>query len=437
MGLPRKAEYLIIGAGVHGLSTAFHLAKYLKSTGKGNGDDVVVIEKNAIAHGASGVACGNVRCNYFQEPMTRLMMHCMDIWESDTDTFAYQPVGYLTTSFEPMREGMEAVYERHQRLGYPSTLIVGKKEVRKYMQGIFHDWRAENLEVVLHEHRGGHAWNRQAIHGLAIKAERADARLITGPTVTGFTFDRDRQVKTVETDMGSIEVGVVVVAVGPWIKMLWQMLELPIEVPDPNGGNSPVELWRYLALQEGEIDINPYAHITNDGKRPPLIHVDNDVPLYGEDGKLVWDQPWGIYFKRDKHAIQGGAVPKHVGSNCELDPYGTRSPHYCVDDDFYNLWCASLAHCMKRYQDCRPLASRKSSGGVGSFSADNFPIFDFLGPNLYVIADSNHGFKMIGVGEQVASILTGGAGELLKPFNFNRFSEGATLPRSKAPFPWM
>ena len=56
MGLPRKAEYLIIGAGVHGLSTAFHLAKYLESTGKGNGDDVVVIEKNAIAHGASGGA---------------------------------------------------------------------------------------------------------------------------------------------------------------------------------------------------------------------------------------------------------------------------------------------------------------------------------------------------------------------------------------------
>ena len=75
MTLPKKVEYLIIGAGVHGLSTAYHLAKYLKATGQGKGEDVLVIEKNAIAAGASGVACGNVRCNYFQEPMTRLMIH--------------------------------------------------------------------------------------------------------------------------------------------------------------------------------------------------------------------------------------------------------------------------------------------------------------------------------------------------------------------------
>ena len=81
MGLPQRVEYLIIGAGVHGLSTAYHLSKYLKAKGQGSGADVLVIEKSSIAAGASGVACGNVRCNYYQEPMTRLMMHCMDVWE--------------------------------------------------------------------------------------------------------------------------------------------------------------------------------------------------------------------------------------------------------------------------------------------------------------------------------------------------------------------
>jgi cation diffusion facilitator CzcD-associated flavoprotein CzcO len=37
MTLPNKTEYLIIGAGVHGLSTAYHLAKYLKAKGQGRG----------------------------------------------------------------------------------------------------------------------------------------------------------------------------------------------------------------------------------------------------------------------------------------------------------------------------------------------------------------------------------------------------------------
>lgn len=437
MALPRKVEYLIIGAGVHGLSTAYHLAKYLKAKGLGDGRDVLVVEKSSIAAGASGVACGNVRCNYYQEPMTRLMMHCMDVWESDPDYFAYNSVGYLTASFAPMADGLAAIHERHKRLGYPSDLICGEADVKKYMQGIFHDWQAEKLEVVLHEHRGGHAWSRQAIHGLAIKAEAEDAQLVVGPTVTGFQYDNSGAVTVVETDMGAVEVGHVVVGVGPWVKEMWRMLDLPEQVPNPRNPAEMTDLWRFLALQEGEIEINPYIHITNDGKRPPLIHVDSDVPLYSEDGRLVWDEPWGIYFKRDKHSVQGGAVPLDVGAECEIDPYGKRSPYYCVDDSFYDLWVASLAHCMKRYEGTRQFASKRPSGGVGAFSADNFPVFDFMRPNVYMIADSNHGFKMIGVGEQVARILTGEESELLEPFSFKRFEEQRALPKSNAPFPWM
>jgi glycine/D-amino acid oxidase-like deaminating enzyme len=435
MALPSEVEYLIIGAGVHGLSTAYHLAKYLKA--KGQTPDILVVEKSSIAAGASGVACGNVRCNYYQEPMTRLMMHCMDIWESDPDLLAYNSVGYLTASFAPMREGLEAVHARHQQLGYPSTLVAGNKEVDRYMRSIFWDWQAQNIEVVLHEHRGGHAWSRQAIHGLAIKAEREDARLVIGPKVTGFQCNTAGEVTVVETDLGDVRVGHLIVAVGPWIGQLWQMLDLPAQVPHPREPGTQTPVWRYLALQEGEIEVNPYVHITNDGRRPPLLHVDSDVPLHGEDGRLIWDQPWGIYVKRDKHGVQGGAVPKDVGDEVAIDPYGTRSPYYCVGDDFYDLWVASLAHCLKRYEGKRRYASSRPSGGVGAFSADNFPIFDFMRPNVYVIADSNHGFKMIGVGEQVARLLTGQRAELLEPFTFKRFEQARALPRSKAPFPWM
>ena len=33
MAIPDKIDYLIIGAGIHGLSTAWHLAKKLKAQG--------------------------------------------------------------------------------------------------------------------------------------------------------------------------------------------------------------------------------------------------------------------------------------------------------------------------------------------------------------------------------------------------------------------
>ena len=58
MSFPQKAEYIIIGAGIHGLSTALHLAQKLKSQGKGDGSKILIIEKGSIASGASGIACG-------------------------------------------------------------------------------------------------------------------------------------------------------------------------------------------------------------------------------------------------------------------------------------------------------------------------------------------------------------------------------------------
>jgi Glycine/D-amino acid oxidases (deaminating) len=65
MAIPEKVEYAIIGAGIHGLSTAWHLAAKLKAKGKGDGSKILVIDKQSIAAGASGIACGVIRNNYF------------------------------------------------------------------------------------------------------------------------------------------------------------------------------------------------------------------------------------------------------------------------------------------------------------------------------------------------------------------------------------
>src|SRR5262245_24821823 len=102
MSLPAHVKYLVIGAGVHGLSTAWHLARELASRGKGGGADVLVVDKTGVAAGASGIACGVVRNNYFQPAMRQLMAHSVEVWESDEETFAYHPVGYMQISPEVM-----------------------------------------------------------------------------------------------------------------------------------------------------------------------------------------------------------------------------------------------------------------------------------------------------------------------------------------------
>ncbi|MHA1571462.1 MAG: FAD-dependent oxidoreductase, partial [Alphaproteobacteria bacterium] len=56
--LPAAARFVVIGAGIHGLSTAWHLAMALERSGKGKGSDVVLIDKQGPGAGATGLACG-------------------------------------------------------------------------------------------------------------------------------------------------------------------------------------------------------------------------------------------------------------------------------------------------------------------------------------------------------------------------------------------
>src|SRR5947208_1986094 len=57
--LPSSVKYLVIGAGIHGLSSAWHLAKEQRAAGEE--PDVLVIDKTGVGAGASGIACGGAR----------------------------------------------------------------------------------------------------------------------------------------------------------------------------------------------------------------------------------------------------------------------------------------------------------------------------------------------------------------------------------------
>ena len=439
MNLPEKSRYVIIGAGVHGLSTAWHLARELKARRRGSGEDIIVIDKSGVAAGASGIACGVVRNFYFQPAMGEVMRVSVEIWESDPEAFAYHPVGYLAAVPESQAADIEAIFERHQRSGYEASLVRGARAAERYMKSIFPDWQARELTTVLHEHKGGFAFNKDSMHGLAAKAQTEGVRIFEGIEVTGFDMSGE-QVTAVKTAQGKIETEQVVVAVGPWIKQVWAMLGLPgkVDVRGREGEmHADLEMWTYWRLQEGEIEVDPRTYLTAEGNIPPVIHVDSNEPLISDaSGEVITDRPWGIYFKQDKEGVQGGAVPENMGHAAQVDPYGTASPYYVVDESFIDLWTSGLAHCLGRFEGAHHFYRHEPSGGIGCFTVDNFPVFDMMRPNVYVIADSNHGYKMIGVGKEVAQVLMGEKSSVLYPFRFSRYAEGDLHPTSNSPFPW-
>src|ERR687895_370708 len=135
MSLPKSTTYCVIGAGVHGLSTAYHLARALKARGKGGGADILVIDKTGVGAGASGIACGVIRNNYYQPAMRELMAHSVAIWESDPEAFHYHPIGYLQIAPEVMRGDVAQIFQEERAIGYPSELIEGEDDCRTYMEG--------------------------------------------------------------------------------------------------------------------------------------------------------------------------------------------------------------------------------------------------------------------------------------------------------------
>jgi glycine/D-amino acid oxidase-like deaminating enzyme len=458
--LPKSVKYCVIGAGVHGLSTAWHLARQLKAAGRGSARDVLVLDKTAVAAGASGIACGVVRNFYFQPAMGEVMRVSVEIWENHRQALHYHPVGYLALASEIQARDLETIAARHEASGYRASLIRGEDNVARYMHRMFPDWKARGLTVCLHEHQGGFAFNKESMHGLANLARSEGVEILSGVTVTGFRPEATTEsVAEVLTNRGPIAVDQVVVAVGPWIKQLWQMLGLPERIdirtgdrpvsPTRKRGNpntSPtrkrgtthgVPMWTYWQLQEGEIAVDPAGYTTAAGETPPVLHIDSTEPLVSDrTGRLITRELWGVYFKRDRAGVQGGAVPLRLGTEAQVDPYGPASPHYTAGDSFADYWTAGLAHCLGRFEGKSSCYKQAPSGGIGCFTADNFPVFDWMRPNVYVIADSNHGYKMIGVGKEVARVLLGEKSAVLFPFRFARFAEGDLHPVSNSPFPW-
>ncbi|MCP4417032.1 MAG: FAD-binding oxidoreductase, partial [Chloroflexi bacterium] len=330
------------------------------------------------------------------------------------------------------------------REGYASTLVQGEQKVFDYMRKIFPDWQARGLTSMLHEHRSGFAFNSPAMFGIADKAEAEGVQIETGVQVTGFDFDGSNNVTTVQTNRGSVEVEYVITAVGPWMAQQWEMLGLPDKV-DIRGADGQMhlnqEMWTYWRLLEGEIRINPKEYVTAGGKTPPVLHFDSREPLISiKSGKQLNEKDglWGTYWKQDRHGVQGGAAPENLGHSAQVDPYGVASEKYVVGPEFADVWTSGLAHALERFEGCHLAYDNTPSGGIGCFTADSFPIFDYAPgvPNVFVVADSNHGFKMIGVGKEVASVLMGEHSSVLHPFRYARFAEGDLHPVSKSPYPW-
>ena len=133
---------------------------------------------------------------------------------------------------------------------------------------------------------------------------------------------------------------------------------------------------------------------------PPVIHVDTDAPLYSDDdGRLITDKMWGIYYKPDFHF--GGVQGAQRRSLSIKQPRRSRLT-LMVRLHPNSLSVRNLRKC--GYQHLRTARAvlghlPSSSASPLAASVHSHPTvsrFDTMRENCFVLADSNHGYKMIG-----------------------------------------
>ncbi|MGD2050682.1 MAG: FAD-binding oxidoreductase [Chloroflexota bacterium] len=441
--LPKSVKYTIVGAGVHGLSTAWHLAMELEARGRGSGQDVVVLDKSGPGAGASGIACGCVRNFYMTEPIHALLRHSVDVWMYDPVAFGFQQVGYISVGEENQISDYERIHQSQNLVDYHSELYVGQ-EARRYLKNIWPDFNTTDVDVALFERVSGYAGTAQVMKGLAQKCADHGVRVISGVEVTGYNVQAG-QVKSVVTNQGEIDTDLVIWGLGAWTPRHWEMLDQPMTLDCHYPDGSVVkdkEMWTYWRLLEGEVYYDqPY--LTADGLNPPVLHVElMNTPVVDQTtGKELKDYTY-VYFKNgnermDKPGLQGGTTPIKIGPEAVVDPYGHANDDYQAEPEFADYLCSAMAQTMTRFQGIRPKFRERRNGGIGAFTPDNVPIIDWVLPNVYMIADSNHGFKMLGAGKLVAKRLMGDEVDDLKPFAFSRFEEGNTFGSTNSHSPWV
>ena len=446
INLPKSAKYVVIGAGMHGMSTAWHLAMQLEKGGKGKGSDVVLIDKTGPGAGATGVACGCVRNLYMTEPLHTILRHSVDVWESDPANLGFQQVGYVSVGEANQEADYEKMHKSQKKSGYASDMYAGK-DAKKFLKSIWPDFNVDHADVVLHEKPSGYAGTHLAVQGLHNKCMQWGVQCIFGPAVTGYDTQNGR-ITAVKTTQGDIKADCVVICAGAWITQHWDWLGLPtsLDMRYPDGGVvKNADMWTYWRLLEGEVVLKDgHRYRTADDKDPPVLHVElMNTPVVTEDGKQFPDKHFYTYMRYAAErvgapGIQGGTIPVKMGPKAVLDPYGHKNDLYQADPWFADYYMATLAYLFDQFKGYRGQFKERRNGGIGAFTPDSVPIFDWVKDNAYMIADSNHGYKMIGVGKLVANhLVTGDPSPDLAPFALTRFAQGRTFGDRNSNCPWV
>ena len=263
-GLPDRAQVVIVGGGVIGCSTAYHLARRGIS-------DVVLLEQGTLTCGTTWHAAGLVTQLRSTYSLTQLATYSARLFEELEEETGQSP-GYRTQGSITVADNAERWEEvlRGASMGTMvgvETRILDLDELKECWPLI----RTDDLVGALLVVRDGQLSPVDVTMALAKGARNRGATMHEGVTVTGLGT-RDGRITGVRTDRGDIETETVVLATGMWTRQLAATI----------GVNVPLQACEHFYV------------VTE-----PLEGVDVNTPVLRDPGNYT-------YFKEETGKIMAG-----------------------------------------------------------------------------------------------------------------------------------
>ena len=219
--MTERAEVIVVGGGVMGLSAAFHLAEA--------GVDVLLVERDELGSGSTCRAAGGVRAQFSDPANVELARRSLAAYER----FGQRPGaeidlrqhGYLfLLDDEADVAAFEAGVRLQNELGVPSRMLTVDQalELSPLVVG-------DGLLAAAFSPTDGHCTPEAVVQGYAGGARALGARIWQHCAVTGIEVV-DGVITGVQTTQGLVDTSTVVVTAGAWSAAIGEMAGVPLPV---------------------------------------------------------------------------------------------------------------------------------------------------------------------------------------------------------------
>ena len=377
--MTQNYDAIVIGAGVVGVSVAFHLAE--------RGLKPVILERKEIAAGATGRSSGLVRMHYDLGSDSRLAWVSFQYFKNWRERVEGES-GFTRTGFlniEPAErvEHMRANVEMHKRIGISSS-IISAADVKKMVPA----FSTDDFEIAAYEPESGYADPAMTSQSFLDAAKSKGTLYRQDCEVTGLMVSGDKMTG-VETSRGTYNAPVVVNAAGAWAASIGNMAGLKI----------PLDTWTH--------DV---AHF----RRPAVIG----------DHPTVIDDSLSMYFRPDT----GGLTLVALEDNNRLGESPDADSTY-VAKDFVERAADRIC---KRMPAMEMASVQSTHVGRDGLTPDQRAVLGQAGPQGFYLATgfSGTGFKTSpAVGLCMSELIVDGKSKTMdiSPFALERFERGQML----------